>query len=99
MNFLWMKRRISEEQERSGGEVSKKEKREREESGQGVREGMCTCVRTRINQGARRDQGCKEITHSGSMIQQENQNRVIISQPAISLAYLFAAAVLLSTEI
>lgn len=46
-----------------------------------------------------RDQGCKEITHSGSMIQQENQNRVIISQPAISLAYLFAAAVLLSTEI
>lgn len=55
MNFLWTKRRISEEQERSGGEVSKKDKRKREESGQGMGEEMCTCVRARINQGARRE--------------------------------------------
>lgn len=93
------------------GTREKREKREQEGSGSVLAEtedesrgGSCKCVcviESRINQGVRRDQGRKEMTHSGGMIQQEDQNRAIISQPVVQrgviiLAPILAVAVLLS---
>lgn len=105
INFMWMNRCFSEEEE-SWGE------QEREKRGHRKRvylcmttrwEGECLCVRRRAGmyQEKRSDQRCKEMTHWVNMIQQKNQNRVIISQAvlqrsALILAPISAAAVLLS---
>lgn len=111
MNFSWMRRRISEKQGRWGQEKRGKGGNRRGADPcwqkqkmrvEGVCVNVCVCViESRINQGARRDQGRKEMTHSGGMIQQEDQNRAIISQPVVQrgviiLAPILAMAVLLS---
>ena len=110
MNFSWMRRRISVKQGRWGQEKRGKRGNRRgadpcwQKQRMRVGGGSCECVcviESRINQGVRRDQGRKEMTHSGGMIQQEDQNRAIISQPVVQrgviiLAPILAVAVLLS---
>lgn len=64
---------------------------------------LCAEQRKKINQVEWRDQGRKAMTHSGSVIQQEDQNRAIISwqvmqRAAIILLPILAVTVLLSVE-
>lgn len=85
---------------------SRKSREEIRETGKAVGRGgfVCVCVPSgvkKINQVVWRDQGRKTMTHSRSMIQQEDQNRAIISwqvmqRAAVILLPIFAMAVLLS---
>ena len=66
---------------------------------------MCVCAyeigSEDKSESEERSRERKEMTHSGGMIQQEAQNRAIISQPVVQrgviiIAHISAAAVLLS---